>query len=126
MTAHIVDGTAIAAKVRAQVAADIQKRFAAGRPRPALATVLVGDNPASQTYVRSKRKACAEVGIESFPSELPQTASQREVEELVRQLNADPRVHGILVQLPLPEGLNEESVLAGVSLEKDVDGFHPA
>jgi 5,10-methylene-tetrahydrofolate dehydrogenase/methenyl tetrahydrofolate cyclohydrolase len=98
---------------------------AAGKPRPGLATVLVGDNPASQTYVRSKRKACAEVGLESFPFELSATATQREVEELVQQLNADPRVHGILVQLPLPDGLNEEAVLAGVSLEKDVDGFHP-
>ena len=125
MTAQIIDGTAIAAKVRAQVAADVQNRIAAGKSRPGLATVLVGDNPASQTYVRSKRKACSEVGINSFPYELPKTATQREVEELVAQLNADPRVHGILVQLPLPDGLNEESVLAGVSLEKDVDGFHP-
>jgi methylenetetrahydrofolate dehydrogenase (NADP+)/methenyltetrahydrofolate cyclohydrolase len=125
MTAQIIDGTAIAAKIRAQVAADVQNRIAAGKSRPGLATVLVGDNLASQTYVRSKRKACAEVGIESFPSELPQTATQREVEALVKQLNADPRVHGILVQLPLPDGLNEESVLAGVSLQKDVDGFHP-
>jgi len=125
MTAQIIDGTAIAARVRAQVAADVQNRIASGLARPGLATVLVGDNPASQTYVRSKRKACSEVGIESFPSELPTAATQREVEELVRQLNADPRVHGILVQLPLPDGLNEESVLAGVSLEKDVDGFHP-
>jgi methylenetetrahydrofolate dehydrogenase (NADP+) / methenyltetrahydrofolate cyclohydrolase len=125
MTAQIIDGTAIAAKVRAQVAADVQNRVAAGKPRPGLATVLVGDNPASQTYVRSKRKACAEAGIESFPFELPKAATQSEVEELVKQLNADPRVHGILVQLPLPDGLNEEAVLAGVSLEKDVDGFHP-
>ena len=125
MTAQIIDGTAIAAKVRAQVAAQVQNRAAAGKTRPGLATVLVGDNPASETYVRSKRKACAEVGIESFPFELPKTAAQREVDELVQQLNADLRVHGILVQLPLPEGLNEEQVLAGVSLEKDVDGFHP-
>jgi 5,10-methylene-tetrahydrofolate dehydrogenase/methenyl tetrahydrofolate cyclohydrolase len=125
MTAQIIDGTAIAAKVRAQVAAEVQNRAAAGKPRPGLATVLVGDNPASETYVRSKRKASAELGIESFPFELPQTASQSEVEELVRQLNADPRVNAILVQLPLPEGLNEEAVLAGISLEKDVDGFHP-
>jgi|SRR5579859_126187 len=125
MTAQIIDGTAIAAKVRAQVAADVQSRANAGKPRPGLATVLVGDNPASETYVRSKRKACAEVGIDSFPFELPKTATQREVDELVRQLNADPRVHGILVQLPLPDGLNEEQVLAGISLEKDVDGFHP-
>src|SRR5690242_11642353 len=118
MTAQLIDGTAIAARVRAQVAADVQTRLGTGKSQPGLATVLVGDNPASQTYVRSKRKACAEVGIESFPFELPATATQREVEELVRQLNADPRVHGILVQLPLPDGLNEEAVLAGVSLEK--------
>ena len=125
MTAQIIDGTAIAAKVRAQVAAEVQQRVAAGKPRPGLATVLVGENAASQTYVRSKRKACAELSIESFPFELPKTATQREVEDLVRQLNADPRVHGILVQLPLPEGLDEEAVLAGISLEKDVDGIHP-
>jgi methylenetetrahydrofolate dehydrogenase (NADP+)/methenyltetrahydrofolate cyclohydrolase len=125
MTAKIIDGTAIAAKVRAQVATEVQNRASAGKARPGLATVLVGDNAASETYVRSKRKACAEVGIESFPFELPKTASQHEVDELVKQLNADPRVHGILVQLPLPDGLNEEQVLAGISLEKDVDGFHP-
>jgi 5,10-methylene-tetrahydrofolate dehydrogenase/methenyl tetrahydrofolate cyclohydrolase len=125
MTATIIDGTAIAAKIRAQVAADVTERLAGGRQRPGLATVLVGDNTASQTYVRSKRKACAEAGIESFGHELPASATQREVEELVAQLNADPRVHGILVQLPLPDGLDEEKVLAAVSLQKDVDGFHP-
>src|SRR4051794_28351057 len=125
MTAQIIDGTAIAARVRAQVAAEVQQRLAAGKARPGLATVLVGENPASETYVRSKRKACAELGIESFPHELPASATQAEVEDLVRQLNADARVHGILVQLPLPDGLNDEPVLAGISLEKDVDGFHP-
>jgi 5,10-methylene-tetrahydrofolate dehydrogenase/methenyl tetrahydrofolate cyclohydrolase len=125
MTARIIDGNAIAAKVRAQVAAEVEKRIAAGKPRPGLAAVLVGDNPASQVYVRNKRKACAEVGLESYGYDLPKTASQREVDELVGQLNADPKVHGILVQLPLPDGLNEEKVLAAVSLEKDVDGFHP-
>jgi 5,10-methylene-tetrahydrofolate dehydrogenase/methenyl tetrahydrofolate cyclohydrolase len=125
MTAQIIDGTAIAAKVRAQVAAEVAQRVAAGKPVPGLATVLVGENPASQTYVRAKRKASAEAGIESFGYELAKTASQREVEELVAQLNADPRVHGILVQLPLPDGLDEEKVLAAISLEKDVDGFHP-
>ncbi len=125
MTAQIIDGTAIAAKVRAQLGADVQQRLVAGKPRPGLATVLVGENPASQSYVRSKRKACAELGIESFPFELPATATQAEVEALVARLNADPRVHGILVQLPLPDGLDEEAVLAGISLEKDVDGFHP-
>jgi len=125
MTAQLIDGVAIAAKVRAQVAVDVEKRAAAGLSRPGLAAVLVGDNPASQTYVRNKRKACAEAGLESFGYELPKTATQSAVEDLVAQLNADPRVHGILVQLPLPDGLNEEKVLEKVSLEKDVDGFHP-
>lgn len=125
MTAQLIDGNAVAAKVRARVAEAVQARLAAGKPRPGLATVLVGDNPASQVYVRNKRKACAEVGIESFGHELPKTATQAEVEALVEQLNADPRVHGILVQLPLPEGLNEERVLNAISITKDVDGFHP-
>jgi len=125
MPAQLIDGAAIAAKVRAQVAAEVEKRVAAGKPRPGLAAVLVGENPASQVYVRNKRKACAEVGIESFGYELPKTATQAEVENLVRRLNADPKVHGILVQLPLPDGLDEEKVLQAISLEKDVDGFHP-
>jgi 5,10-methylene-tetrahydrofolate dehydrogenase/methenyl tetrahydrofolate cyclohydrolase len=125
MSAQIIDGTAIAARVRGHVAADVAARVAAGKIRPGLAAVLVGDNPASQAYVRNKRKACAEAGIESFGFELPKTATQAEVQDLVAQLNADPRVHGILVQLPLPDGLDEEKVLAAISLEKDVDGFHP-
>jgi 5,10-methylene-tetrahydrofolate dehydrogenase/methenyl tetrahydrofolate cyclohydrolase len=87
--------------------------------------VLVGENPASQVYVKSKQKACAEVGIESFGHELPRDASQAEVERLVTQLNADPAVNGILVQLPLPSGLDEEKILSAISIEKDVDGFHP-
>lgn len=125
MPAQLIDGTAIAAKVRAQVAAEIESRTVAGKSRPGLATVLVGDNPASETYVRSKRKASAEAGIESFGFELPKTASQKEVEDLVARLNADPKVHGILVQLPLPDGLDEERVLEKIGIEKDVDGFHP-
>ncbi len=125
MTAQLIDGTAIAAKVRAQIAAAVEARVSAGKMRPGLAAVLVGDNPASQVYVRNKRKACAEVGIESFGHELPKTTTQAELEKLVTQLNADPKVHGILVQLPLPEGLNEERVLQAISLEKDCDGFHP-
>ena len=125
MTAQIIDGTAIAQKVRAQVAAEVAHRAAAGKSRPGLATVLVGENPASQAYVRSKHKACAEAGIASFGHVLPKTATQAEVEALVAQLNADPAVHGILVQLPLPEGLDEEKILSLINLEKDVDGFHP-
>jgi 5,10-methylene-tetrahydrofolate dehydrogenase/methenyl tetrahydrofolate cyclohydrolase len=125
MTAQLIDGVAIAAKVRARVAEAVQARVAAGQSRPGLATVLVGDNPASHYYVKNKRKACEELGIQSIHHELPATASQAQVEELVAQLNADPRVNGILVQLPLPEGLDEERVLNAVSIHKDVDGFHP-
>ena len=125
MTAQILDGTAIAEQVRAEVAAEVKTRVEAGKPAPGLATVLVGDNPASHVYVRSKQKACQEAGIQSFGYNLPATASQAEVEELVRTLNDDPRVNGILVQLPLPTGLDEEKVLSMIRLEKDVDGFHP-
>ena len=125
MTATLIDGTAIAAKVKAQVAADANTFTEKTGQKPGLATVMVGENPASQAYVKSKRKACAELGMESFGHELPKTATQVEVEGLVAQLNADPNVHGILVQLPLPDHLNEERVLNAVGIEKDVDGFHP-
>ncbi|NPV57794.1 MAG: bifunctional methylenetetrahydrofolate dehydrogenase/methenyltetrahydrofolate cyclohydrolase FolD [Anaerolineae bacterium] len=125
MTAKIIDGTAVAEQIRAEVGAAVAKRIEAGLSKPGLATVLVGENPASQVYVRSKHKACGEVGIESFGFQLPASASQGEVEELVKQLNADPKVNGILVQLPLPAGLDEERVLNAISIEKDVDGFHP-
>jgi methylenetetrahydrofolate dehydrogenase (NADP+) / methenyltetrahydrofolate cyclohydrolase len=125
MTAELLDGKAIAAEVREAVAAEVAAMIAAGQPKPGLATVLVGDNPASQVYVNSKQKACAQVGIESFGFKLPATASQDEVDGLVRELNQDKRVNGILVQLPLPSGLDEERVLSTISIEKDVDGFHP-
>jgi 5,10-methylene-tetrahydrofolate dehydrogenase/methenyl tetrahydrofolate cyclohydrolase len=125
MTAKIIDGKEIAAELRKEITAGVEALLADGGPRPGLATVLVGDNPASHTYVRAKRKACAEVGIESFGHELPADASQAEVEKLVSELNADPAVHGILVQLPLPAGLDEEAILKAISIEKDVDGFHP-
>ena len=125
MTAKILDGNAIAEQLRTEVAAEVKARLEAGLSRPGLATVLVGENPASQSYVKSKRKASAEVGIESFGYELPASSSQKEVEDLVTQLNNDTRIHGILVQLPLPPGLDEESVLKLISIEKDVDGFHP-
>ena len=125
MAATVIDGKQIAADLRQQVATEVTRLVEAGKPRPGLATVLVGDNPASQVYVRMKHKACAQVGIESLGFTLAADASQDEVETLVRNLNADPRVHGILVQLPLPSGLDEERVLNAISLEKDVDGFHP-
>jgi methylenetetrahydrofolate dehydrogenase (NADP+) / methenyltetrahydrofolate cyclohydrolase len=125
MAAEILDGKAIAAEVREAVAAEVAAMTAAGQPKPGLATVLVGENPASQVYVSSKQKASAQAGIESFGFKLPATATQDEVDGLVRELNEDPRVNGILVQLPLPSGLDEERVLSTISIEKDVDGFHP-
>lgn len=125
MPARVIDGKAIAEQIRAEVAASVEKRVRSGKPRPGLATVLVGENPASQSYVKSKQKACSEVGIESFGHDLPENASQKEVENLVTELNKDPRVNGILVQLPLPKGLIEEDILKLISIEKDVDGFHP-
>lgn len=120
-----IDGKALATQVRDEIKQTIDKRIAEGKARPGLATVLIGENPASQTYVSAKRKACAEVGIESFAHELPASTSQAEVEALVRHLNQNPAVHGILVQLPLPDHLNEKAILDLISIEKDVDGFHP-
>lgn len=120
--ARLIDGTMIAQKVRSEVAQGVTELPGV---KPGLATVLVGDDPASQAYVSSKQKACAQVGITSFGRHLSATASQAEVEAVVRELGQDPAVHGILVQLPLPAHLNEEAVLSCVPLEKDVDGFHP-
>lgn len=125
MVAQIIDGKAIAEEMRKEAAMEAARMVAEGKPKPGLATVLVGDNPASKVYVSSKQKACAEIGIESFGHHLPATATQEEVEGLVKTLNADPRVNGILVQLPLPGHLDEEAVLRAINVEKDVDGFHP-
>ncbi len=112
MPAQILDGAAMAEKIRQQIAQEVAQRLAEGKPAPGLATVLVGDNPASQVYVKSKHKACQQVGIRSMGYELPATASQQEVMDLVKRLNDDPAVNGILVQLPLPSGLDEEKVLS--------------
>jgi 5,10-methylene-tetrahydrofolate dehydrogenase/methenyl tetrahydrofolate cyclohydrolase len=125
MTAQIIDGKAIAQKVREEVAVEVAKRLAAGKSQPVLATVLVGDRVDSATYVSSKQKACAELGMGSVSHQLPSDTSQEKVEELVRQLNADPKISGILVQLPMPSHLNEERVLQLINIEKDVDGFSP-
>lgn len=125
MSANIIDGKQIGQEIRDEVKAAVEDRLKKGLPAPGLATVLVGENPASQVYVRSKQKACAEAGINSFGHNLPENASQDEVEALVRELNADPAVNGILVQLPLPRHLDEEKVLSAIDLNKDVDGFHP-
>ncbi len=125
MTAKLIDGTAIAQAVRDEVAVEAAKLKQEYNLTPGLATVLVGENPASKAYVGSKQKACAELGMNSIGHKLSASATQEEVDSLVKQLNADPAVHGILVQLPLPKHLDEEKILGAISLEKDVDGFHP-
>ncbi|MBN1287929.1 MAG: bifunctional 5,10-methylenetetrahydrofolate dehydrogenase/5,10-methenyltetrahydrofolate cyclohydrolase [Anaerolineae bacterium] len=125
MTAKIIKGKPVADRMQAgitEATAQIEAKYGF---RPGLATVLVGDNPASHQYVRMKRNRCKEVGIESFGHELPADATQEAVEGLVRKLGADPEVNGILVQLPLPGHLDEEAVLSAIPLHKDVDGFHP-
>ncbi len=121
MAAQIIDGKAIAASIKA----DLKAQVAALPSPPGLATVLVGDDPASHTYIRSKHKLCEELGMRSLHQHLPADATQAQVETVIRELAANPAVHGILVQLPLPAHLDEEKVLALVPLEKDVDGFHP-
>jgi len=125
MTAQLIDGKGTAAAIHEEIRAEVKELGEKHGIVPGLATVLVGENPASQFYVRSKQKRCAEVGIASFGHDLPADADQEEVEGLVADLNANPEVHGILVQLPLPKHLDEERVLAAIGLDKDVDGFHP-
>ncbi len=120
----IIDGKRIAAQVRAEVAEAVRELAARGIA-PGLAVVRVGDDPASAIYVRGKRKACEEVGIRSAEHHLRAETPQRELVELVARLNADPSVHGILVQLPLPDPIDEDPVLEAVDPRKDADGFHP-
>ena len=125
MTAQIIDGKAIAATIRGEIAEEVAKLKEEHGVVPGLAAVLVGERKDSQTYVRMKKKACAEVGIKSIGVDLPANVSQEELIARVRELNADPEVDGILVQLPLPDHINEEAVLAEIDITKDVDGFHP-
>ena len=125
MTAKIIDGKAIAQEIRAEVAAGVEELRAERGIVPGLATVLVGDDAASHKYVSMKRKSCEEAGIRSFHRELPASTTQDEVLGLVGDLAANPEVHGILVQLPLPSQIDEKAVLEAVPLSKDVDGFHP-
>lgn len=125
MTDKIIDGKAIAKKIQEELTEEVAQLKKKHSLVPGLATVLVGDNPASKTYVRMKQKRCQEVGIHSVGHNLPKEATQEEIEALVRGLNEDPAIHGILVQLPLPGHLDEEAVLNTISIGKDVDGFHP-
>jgi len=116
MTAKLIDGKAIAKQVRADLTEKVAARVEAGKSVPGLATVLVGDDPASAVYVRSKQRACKRAGIYSINVPLPADISQEELEAKVAELNANPEIHGILVQLPLPEGLDEEKVLNTISI----------
>jgi methylenetetrahydrofolate dehydrogenase (NADP+)/methenyltetrahydrofolate cyclohydrolase len=126
MTAQIIDGKGIAQKVRDEVCEEVTRMVAAGKSCPVLATVLVGDRTDSAAYVFSKGKACQELGMGSISEHLPADATQEQVESLVKRLNADPQVNGILVQLPLPAQIDEERVLSLIDIEKDVDGFSPS
>lgn len=122
MTARIIDGKAAAADLRGKVAADVKR--IGGQP-PGLAVVLVGQNPASEVYVKSKSKAVAETGMKPFDHKLPESVSEAELLGLIGMLNADPAVSGILVQLPLPAQIDTQKVIAAIDPGKDVDGFHP-
>jgi methylenetetrahydrofolate dehydrogenase (NADP+)/methenyltetrahydrofolate cyclohydrolase len=125
MTAQLIDGRQLASRVKAGVRDSIAVRLAAGGRRPGLAVVKIGDDPASQVYVRGKRRACEEVGIASFAHDLPAATSQDELLRLIDNLNADEHVDGILVQLPLPPQIDRTAVIERIDPAKDVDGFHP-
>ena len=125
MTAQIIDGKAIALEHRNEVRRGVDALLQRGGRRPGLAVVIVGDIPASQVYVRNKRRACEECGIASFSHDLPQSTTEVELLTLISTLNADARVDGILVQLPLPEHIRQSVVVERIDPRKDVDGFHP-
>ncbi len=125
MTAKIIDGKAISAAIRQDIKQRIETRIAAGGRAPGLAVILVGADPASEIYVRNKRKACDEVGILSLAHDLPASTSQAELLTLIDQLNDDPTVDGILVQMPLPPQIDDETIIEAIRSDKDVDGFHP-
>jgi methylenetetrahydrofolate dehydrogenase (NADP+)/methenyltetrahydrofolate cyclohydrolase len=125
MTAQLIDGRRLAAEVKNEVRSRIEAGLARGRRRPALAVVKVGSDPASEVYVRNKRKACEEVGIRSVAHDLPDTTSEEALLALVDELNRDAGIDGILVQLPLPDQIRQTAVIEGIDPRKDVDGFHP-
>ncbi|EAQ31053.1 bifunctional methylenetetrahydrofolate dehydrogenase/methenyltetrahydrofolate cyclohydrolase FolD [Idiomarina baltica] len=125
MPAQLIDGKAIAANIRASVKTQIDERLNAGKRAPGLAVVLVGQDPASEVYVGNKRRACEQVGIRSFDYDMPSDTSQTALEQLIDELNDNPDVDGILLQLPLPAGLDATPILERIHPHKDVDGFHP-
>ena len=123
--ATIIDGKAISAAVRAELKSETEALIASTGVRPGLAVIIVGEDPASQVYVRNKRRACDEIGYYSESYELPANTTQEELNTLVDKLNADPHIHGILCQLPLPKHLDENQVILRIDPKKDVDAFHP-
>ena len=125
MSAKIIDGKAIAAELREDLKQQVAKRKKKGETLPGLAVIMVGDDPASAVYVKNKRKACEEVGINSFAYDLPAATPQQDLIDLIDELNSNDEVHGILVQLPLPDHFNDELILERIKPKKDVDGFHP-
>ncbi len=125
MVAQILDGKKIALECRAQIKERVARFFQEEGVAPGLAVILVGENPASEVYVRNKEIACKKAGITSFHHALPDTATQAELESLIDELNEDPKVHGILLQLPLPDQLSADELLRRIRPEKDADGFHP-
>ena len=125
MTAQIIDGKTIATELKQKIKASTQMRLATGKRRPGLAVVLIGDNPASQVYVGSKRRSCEEVGFKSESFDLPETTTEQELLDLITQLNEDDEIDGILVQLPLPANFNTDVIIEHIAPHKDVDGFHP-
>lgn len=125
MPARILDGKALAAAMQAEIAAELRSLVERGGRRPGLATVLVGDDPASHVYVRNKRRSCEQAGMTSIHHELPAATAQQDLLALIDRLNSDPAVHGILVQLPLPKQIDEAQVIRAIAPHKDVDCFHP-
>ena len=125
MTAHIIDGKTIGAELRGKIAGEVSRLKAAHGLTPGIAVVLVGADPASEIYVRTKSKAVAEAGMRAIDRKLPATTGEAELLALVAELNRDPEVHGILVQLPLPQQIDSQKVIAAIDPPKDVDGFHP-
>ena len=125
MAAQILDGKAIAADIKAHLKSEVEALVAAGKRRPGLAVILVGDNPASQVYVRNKRTSCEQAGFLSELIELPESTTLEELLSRIDSLNNDDAIDGILVQLPLPGHIDEHAVIEHIAIEKDVDGFHP-
>lgn len=121
----LIDGKETARAIRGELADEVSAACGVGRRAPGLAVILVGQDPASQVYVRNKERACAEAGIISFPYHLPATTSQRDLLDAIRECNRRPDVDGILLQLPLPQGLDARACLLAIDPDKDVDGFHP-